>query len=95
MDVDIDYRLMVWDIERTRKAEGVYQIEYSTGKNPIYNLLNAYAQFDHTVGYCQGMSFIADLLLRHIDDEMQSFFVLIHIMKVHKWQGCFERGFPK
>jgi len=24
MDVDIDYRLMVWDIERTRKAEGVY-----------------------------------------------------------------------
>ena len=43
MDANVDYRLLGWDIERTRRKEGVYKIDFASGKNPIYNLLNAYA----------------------------------------------------
>ena len=33
-----------------------------SGQNPIFNILTAYAQEDPTLGYTQGMNFVAGLI---------------------------------
>jgi len=33
-----------------------------TGKNPVYNLLAAYAELDKDLGYTQGMNFLAGII---------------------------------
>ena len=46
---------------------------------PLRNILSAYAMFDPDLGYCQGMNFIAGLLLREMD-EFDAFRVLTGLM---------------
>lgn len=63
--------------------------EYN-GVNPLFNVLNAYANLDPEIGYSQGMNIVAAWILkfmRYIDengnivyDELNAFFVLVHIM---------------
>lgn len=36
------------------------------GQLALYNLLKAYSLLDEEVGYCQGLSFIAGVLLLHV-----------------------------
>jgi len=52
--------------------------------------LNAYANYDPEIGYCQGMNFIVALLLKHLESERDSFYVMVHIMQKHDWRGCFD-----
>jgi hypothetical protein len=35
------------------------------------------------------------LLLKHLKSEEDSFFCLVHIMKVHGWRGCFSKDLEK
>jgi hypothetical protein len=51
-----------------------------TGKNRLFNILNAYANVDSEVGYCQGMNFLAAMLLINIIDEEDAFWCLVMIM---------------
>ena len=41
------------------------------------------------------MNFIVALLLKHLQNEEDSFFCLVHIMKVHGWRGCFSKEMSK
>jgi hypothetical protein len=36
------------------------------GQAPLFNILKGYSNLDADVGYCQGMSFLAGLLLLHV-----------------------------
>lgn len=36
------------------------------------------------------MNFIVALLIKYLEDEENSFFILCHIMKKHDWRGCFD-----
>ena len=47
----------------------------SEGQNKLYNVLLAYSEFNPEVGYCQGMSYIAGLLLMFYS-EPESFWIL-------------------
>lgn len=38
------------------------------GQLGLFNLLKAYSLFDTEVGYCQGLSFVAGILLLHVSD---------------------------
>jgi hypothetical protein len=38
------------------------------GQLALYNLLKAYSLLDPEVGYCQGLSFVAGVLLLHVSD---------------------------
>ena len=40
---DIDYRLLEKDLERTRPSYLPYKFDKNSGKNPLYNISNAYA----------------------------------------------------
>jgi hypothetical protein len=68
------------DLQRTVLEHAEFAIPPETGKNRLYNILNAYANIDSEVGYCQGMNFLAAMLLFNIIDEEDAFWCLVMIM---------------
>eukprot|EP00350_Pseudokeronopsis_sp_OXSARD2_P013681 CAMPEP_0170557806 /NCGR_PEP_ID=MMETSP0211-20121228/30335_1 /TAXON_ID=311385 /ORGANISM="Pseudokeronopsis sp., Strain OXSARD2" /LENGTH=52 /DNA_ID=CAMNT_0010869171 /DNA_START=644 /DNA_END=802 /DNA_ORIENTATION=- len=40
------------DLPRTLTFMKEFNIDPTSGKNKLYNVLKAYANFDHQVGYC-------------------------------------------
>jgi len=91
-----DYeRIIKIDLKRTCIGNEAFMRPHLEGNNPLYNVVNAYAHYDKEIGYCQGMCFIAALLLQHLKDEEDAFFCLIHVLKVHDWRGCFDEKTSK
>jgi len=83
------------DLARTCIGNESFKRPHLEGNNPLYNVVNAYAHYDEEIGYCQGMCFIAALLLHYLKNEEDAFFCLIHVLKVHDWRGCFADHTPK
>lgn len=54
--------------------------ERSDGQSQLYRILTAYAHLDRHVGYCQGMHFIAALLLLVGIPETAAFYTFASIM---------------
>eukprot|EP00349_Pseudokeronopsis_sp_Brazil_P004641 CAMPEP_0202967144 /NCGR_PEP_ID=MMETSP1396-20130829/11925_1 /ASSEMBLY_ACC=CAM_ASM_000872 /TAXON_ID= /ORGANISM="Pseudokeronopsis sp., Strain Brazil" /LENGTH=69 /DNA_ID=CAMNT_0049691881 /DNA_START=427 /DNA_END=636 /DNA_ORIENTATION=+ len=57
------------DLPRTLTFMKEFNVEPTSGKNKLYNVLKAYSNFDHKVGYCQGINYLAAMLLTHVEDE--------------------------
>lgn len=57
-------------------------IFFETKKDQLYKILIAYAHHNRDVGYCQGLNYIAGLLLIVTDDEEKSFWLLKHIVEI-------------
>lgn len=71
------------------------ELEEFKGKGEaLCRVLNAYANHDHGVGYCQGMNFIAGLLLLVSNDEKGSFCVLVRLMHHIGLRGFFDEHLP-
>lgn len=51
------------------------------GKQALERVLRAYAAFDTEVNYCQGMNFLAALLLIWLPREADAFGALVLVMK--------------
>ncbi len=47
------------------------------GQLALYNLLKAYSLLDEEVGYCQGLSFIAGILLLHVSHVIMIYIEII------------------
>lgn len=60
----------------------------------LYRVLNAYANHNPHVGYCQGMNFIAGLLLLVSNDEKESFRVLVRLMHHIGLSGFYGEHLP-
>lgn len=56
-------------------------IHFDAKKDRLFNILCAYAHNNREVGYCQGLNYIAGLLLIVTDDEEKSFWLLKHIVE--------------
>jgi len=54
----------------------------------LFNILKAYSLYDESVGYCQGLSFVAALLLMKIPEE-QAFYVLARLMRGHDLRSIY------
>jgi len=67
----------------------------SSGRQSLYNVLKAYANYDKQVGYCQGMGFIAGLFLMYLSEE-ESFWMLDRVMRSDKFMmhGLYAIGLP-
>ena len=52
------------DVPRTTGTFNMkkFDFPFSTGMNPIFNILSAYAETDKVLGYTQGMNFIAGII---------------------------------
>jgi hypothetical protein len=48
-----------------------------SGQAKLRRLLRAYSAYDHQIGYCQGMNFIAGMFLTIVQDEEQAFWMLV------------------
>ncbi|KAL6752645.1 rab-GTPase-TBC domain-containing protein [Haematococcus lacustris] len=61
------------------------------GRRALRNVLTAYAAYDPDVGYCQGMNFLAGLLLMNLPTEALAFEGLVLLMKGRRLDGFFGR----
>ncbi|XP_037620283.1 TBC1 domain family member 1 isoform X1 [Sebastes umbrosus] len=57
------------DLGRTFPTHPYFQAQLGAGQLSLYNLLKAYSLLDPEVGYCQGLSFIAGVLLLHMGEQ--------------------------
>ncbi|XP_045458026.1 TBC1 domain family member 1 [Melitaea cinxia] len=74
------------DLGRTFPKHSYFASALGPGQLALYNILKAYSLLDPDVGYCQGLSFVAGVLLLHMD-EAEAFTLLRHLM--------FRRGIRK
>ncbi|XP_063689654.1 TBC1 domain family member 1-like [Bolinopsis microptera] len=64
------------DIGRTFPTHAYYREELGQGQMSLCNVLLAYSTFDSAVGYCQGIGFLAGLILSYFKDEEEEAFIL-------------------
>lgn len=48
---DIEYKIKK-DLPRTCIGNQDFKIDHKSGKNQLFNVLNAYAAYDPEIGYC-------------------------------------------
>uniref|UniRef100_A0A4W3HYC0 TBC1 domain family member 4 n=1 Tax=Callorhinchus milii TaxID=7868 RepID=A0A4W3HYC0_CALMI len=67
------------DLGRTFPTHPYFSAQLGAGQLSLFNLLKAYSLLDKEVGYCQGISFVAGVLLLHTSEE-QAFQMLKYLM---------------
>ncbi|EPY72816.1 TBC1 domain family member 4 [Camelus ferus] len=73
-----DYNLQK-STRRTFPTHPYFSAQLGAGQLSLFNLLKAYSLLDKEVGYCQGISFVAGVLLLHMSEE-QAFEMLKFLM---------------
>merc|ERR1719188_2545062 len=95
-------RLIEIDIPRTFPDIPLFDKEQQFS---LLRILNGFANFDPVVGYCQGMNFLAGLLLLvaqngdfrespKLEREEEAFWMLICLMSDFGLSGFYRRHFP-
>ena len=71
------------DVPRTSSTfqDPKFELPIESGKNPVFNLLSAFAVHDKELGYTQGMNFIAAVIYTAVQDEVVAFSILQNIMQ--------------
>lgn len=87
--------VMQRDLGRTLPLHCLFKDENSPGQRALSRVLHAYCARDPEVGYCQGMGFIASMLLLHMD-EPAAFGVLWQLMHGRHFlmRQLYQQGFP-
>ncbi|XP_053109910.1 TBC1 domain family member 1 isoform X6 [Hemicordylus capensis] len=67
------------DLGRTFPTHPYFSAQLGAGQLSLYNILKAYSLLDQEVGYCQGLSFVAGVLLLHMSEE-EAFMMLKFLM---------------
>ncbi|XP_072039831.1 LOW QUALITY PROTEIN: TBC1 domain family member 1-like [Amphiura filiformis] len=67
------------DLGRTFPTHAYFANPLGRGQLSLFNLLKAFSLLDEEVGYCQGLSFVAGVLLMHLDEE-DAFEMLVYLM---------------
>ncbi|XP_053831718.1 TBC1 domain family member 1 isoform X5 [Vidua macroura] len=57
------------DLGRTFPTHPYFSAQLGAGQLSLFNILKAYSLLDQEVGYCQGLSFVAGVLLLHMSEE--------------------------
>ncbi|XP_063219531.1 TBC1 domain family member 1 isoform X2 [Bacillus rossius redtenbacheri] len=70
---------IIIDLGRTFPNHVYFASPLGPGQLSLFNLLKAYSLLDPEVGYCQGLSFVAGILLLHMAEE-SAFLMLRHLM---------------
>eukprot|EP01091_Cochliopodium_minus_P016067 TRINITY_DN5903_c0_g1_i1.p1 TRINITY_DN5903_c0_g1~~TRINITY_DN5903_c0_g1_i1.p1 ORF type:complete len:366 (-),score=96.25 TRINITY_DN5903_c0_g1_i1:102-1199(-) len=77
-DPPIAFKQIEMDISRTFPGHELF--ESKEGREKLQRILMAFAVYQPEVGYCQGMNFIAGVLLLFIKDEEETFWALANII---------------
>ena len=92
-----DVRQIDLDVNRTFRNNLMFQHRYDIKQQELFRILVAYSVYNSEIGYCQGMSQIAALLLMYLHDEEDVFWGLDRLMTDDRYamHGFFIPGFPK
>ncbi|KAF2879909.1 hypothetical protein ILUMI_26238 [Ignelater luminosus] len=91
-----DARQIDSDVNRQFREHIIYRERYGIKQQSLYNVLTAYAMYNSEVGYCQGMSGLAGVLLMYMDEE--DAFWATHVLLTdpkYMMHGLYKEGFPK
>uniref|UniRef100_A0A672P0G8 RAB GTPase activating protein 1 like n=1 Tax=Sinocyclocheilus grahami TaxID=75366 RepID=A0A672P0G8_SINGR len=80
------------DIHRTFPAHDYFKDSGGDGQDSLYKICKAYSVYDEEIGYCQGQSFLAAVLLLHMPEE-QAFCVLVKIMYNYGLRELYRNNF--
>ncbi|KAJ8737149.1 hypothetical protein PYW07_000420 [Mythimna separata] len=91
-----DVRQIDSDVNRQFREHQFYRERYSEKQCSLFNVLCAYSMYNSEVGYCQGMSGLAGVLLMYMDEE-DAFWALVVLLSDKKYamHGLYIEGFPK
>ncbi|XP_039285973.1 USP6 N-terminal-like protein [Nilaparvata lugens] len=91
-----DIRQIDLDVNRTYRDHVFFRQRYNAKQQQLFNVLGAYSVYNVEIGYCQGMSQIAALLLMYLEEE-DAFWALSRLVSDSKYSmhGFFIHGFPK
>ncbi|KAL1456504.1 hypothetical protein WDU94_001232 [Cyamophila willieti] len=91
-----DIRQIDLDVNRTYREHIFFRDRYSDKQRELFNVLAAFSVYNLEIGYCQGMSQIAALLLMYLS-EQEAFWALAKLVIDPKYSmhGFFIPGFPK
>ncbi|XP_078719712.1 USP6 N-terminal-like protein isoform X2 [Lampetra fluviatilis] len=94
--VSPDVRQIDLDVNRTFRNHIMFRNRYGVKQQALFHVLAAYSMYNTEVGYCQGMSQIAALLLMYLNEE-DAFWALVRLLSdnKHAMHGFFVPGFPK
>ncbi|KNC49911.1 plant adhesion molecule 1 [Thecamonas trahens ATCC 50062] len=84
------------DINRTFPDHLLFMQADGLGQSTLHRVLLAFSAYDPAVGYCQGMAFVAALLLMYMAEE-EAFAVLVSIAQDRPrfgFAGFWAPGFP-
>ncbi|XP_069793662.1 rab GTPase-activating protein 1-like isoform X3 [Narcine bancroftii] len=80
------------DINRTFPAHDYFKDTDGDGQDSLFKICKAYSVHDEDIGYCQGQSFLAAVLLLHMPEE-QAFCVLVKIMYDYGLRELYKNNF--
>lgn len=91
-----DIRQIDLDVNRTYRDHIMFRERYGLKQQALFNILGAYSIYNSDIGYCQGMSQIAALLLMYFNEE-DAFWALAILVADNRYNmhGFFIPGFPK
>ncbi|CAG2181625.1 unnamed protein product, partial [Oppiella nova] len=69
LDHSPDIRQIDLDVNRTYRNHIMFRERYNTKQQMLFKVLVAYSVYNSEIGYCQGMSQIAALLLMYMNEE--------------------------
>ena len=61
--------MLFYALGRTFPTHPYFSRQLGAGQLSLFNLLKAYSLIDKEVGYCQGLSFVAGILLMHVSKD--------------------------
>ncbi|BHF78049.1 hypothetical protein SprV_0602115900 [Sparganum proliferum] len=95
-DTSTDIRQIDLDINRTFRSTTFFREAFGPRQQALFNILSAYSVYNSEVGYCQGMSDMAGMLLIYIMDDESAFWALAQLLNgpKHKMHSLFVRDFP-
>ncbi|KAG5490768.1 hypothetical protein JKF63_00890 [Porcisia hertigi] len=86
------------DLDRTFPTHRLFSSGgLGQGQQMLRSILHAYANYDPSVGYCQGMGFLAATLILQVEEEESAFWAFVALMNNAKYnmRVVFSPGFPQ
>lgn len=91
-DSELDLTLVKEDVMKDIKR--TYVVEDLEMEQRLYNVLVALAYVKPSIGYCQGLNFIAGALLKVLGSEASTFWTLLGMMRRFDLENMFVPGVP-
>ncbi|XP_071831280.1 uncharacterized protein [Apostichopus japonicus] len=92
-------RQIIVDVDRTFPTHRLFMGRDTSAKEghaSLFRLLSAYSIYNSEVGYCQGMSYIAGMLLMQMASEEESFWAMVALFEKPKYlSGYFDSSLQR